>query len=773
VHAGLPAARLLEITSDLAVAFDADGVVLHANPAFVRAAGREPRNLPVELFVHPDDRARARAAVRRVRDGEAGVELELRVGGRVPGWRWLLATLGADEDTLYALGKDVTEYRRSERRLAQAQDTFRSLAAAAPNGVWAADARGSVSYVNERLAEICGREGHSLLGHGWLSAVPLPEREALKRSPAELCLTRPDGEERWVRVHHKPVGEGPAGYVGSVEDVTEEVRARRELATREAELRMLAENTGDFLSRHAADGTFAYASPASVRLLGHEPAALLGRSATELVEAEDRPLVAGAVRAARADGATSVTYRVRRADGAVVWFESTLRAVAGETVAVSRDVTARKAAEVELAHQALHDALTGLPNRVLFLDRLKHALARSRRAGTGAVAVLFLDVDRFKVINDSLGHDVGDAVLVDVAGRLGRALRPSDTVARFGGDEFTVLCEEVANDAEALAIAQRIVEVFEQPFSLGGRDVVLSTSVGVAVAGSAHDRPEDLIRDADAAMYRAKERGRARYELFDAEMRAMAVQRLEVESELRCAIDRGELRVHLQASVDLACGDVVGYEALVRWEHPTRGLLMPAEFVPLAEETGLIVPLGTYVLHEACATAAGWDDEEASVAVNLSARQLAQPDVVEVVAEALRASALAPERLCLELTESAVLEAGGADTLHRLKALGIRLALDDFGTGWSSLAHLRAFPIDVLKLDRAFVSGLGHEPQDLAIARAVIGLGHALGVRCVAEGVETAAQLAVLEELGCDTGQGYLFAAPAPFAGGRVTLSAA
>ena len=766
MHEALPAARLLALTRDLAVAFGPDGRVRGANPAFARAAGRDPSGLDIALFVHRDDRERARAAVRRLRDGEHGVELELRVGSRVAGWRWVLATLGADGDEVLALGKDVTEYRRSERRAAHAEDTFRSLAAAAPNGVWAADARGSLSYVNERLAEIAGRPSEALLGHGWLAAVAPRERRRLRATPAELPITRPGGEERWIRVRHQPVGS--AGYVGSVEDVTDEVRARRELAAREAELRMLAENTGDFLSRHGPDGSFRYASPASRRLLGHEPEALHGRPMLDLVEAEDRPVLTDAARLAAAEGSATATYRVRRADGAVVWFESTLRGVAGgETVVVSRDVTARKAAETQLAHQALHDALTGLPNRVLFLDRLKHALAGGRRQGAGALAVFFLDVDRFKYVNDSLGHDVGDAVLMEVAARLAGTLRPSDTVARFGGDEFTVLCEDVASDEEAEAIAQRIVDVFADPFLLAGGEVFLSTSVGLVVAdGGAGDPPEDLIRDADAAMYRAKERGKARWERYSAEMRAHAVARLETESALRRAVERGELRVHYQPAVDVARGDVVGFEALVRWQHPQRGLLEPRAFVPLAEETGLIVGIGAWVLREACATAASWDDG-ATVAVNLSARQLAQPDVLEVVADALRATGLAPERLCLELTESAVLEAGAAETLHRLKGLGVRLALDDFGTGWSSLAHLRAFPIDVLKLDRSFVSGLGREPMDAAIAAAVIALGHALGVRCVAEGVETADQLAVLERLGCDIGQGYLFAAPAAFGASR------
>jgi predicted signal transduction protein with EAL and GGDEF domain len=303
--------------------------------------------------------------------------------------------------------------------------------------------------------------------------------------------------------------------------------------------------------------------------------------------------------------------------------------------------------------------------------------------------------------------------------------------------------------------------VFAEPFVLAGGEVYLSTSVGIALAGGPDERPDDLIRDADAAMYRAKERGKARFEVFDEDMRASATHRLELETALRRALERGELRVHYQPALDVARREVVGSEALVRWEHPERGLLAPAEFLPLAEETGLIVPLGAWVLREACRTAAGWP-EEREVAVNLTARQIAQPDVVAVVAGALAEAGLEPARLCLELTESAVLGAGAAETLRALKALGVKLAIDDFGTGWSSLGHLRSFPLDVVKLDRSFVAGLGTAPRDDAIAEAVISLAHALGLSTVAEGVETEGQRAVLERLGCDTAQGYLFGRPAP-----------
>jgi diguanylate cyclase (GGDEF)-like protein/PAS domain S-box-containing protein len=560
---------------------------------------------------------------------------------------------------------------------------------------------------------------------------------------------------------------------GTLEDVTEQVRNIGELAAREQELRLLTERSSAFLARLSPALRFRYASPACQSLIGYEPEQLIGHDARELVLEEDLPALRKAAEELRTSDTVTVVCRVRRMDGAIAWFESTLAPIRdelgqlSELVCVSRDVTERKAAELQLAHQAMHDALTGLPNRTLFLDRLAHALRRRRRGGTGALAVLFFDVDRFKVVNDSLGHAVGDRLLVDVATRVDAALRPADTVARFGGDEFTVLCEDIAGELEAVAIAQRLVDLFEEPFQVDGREVFLSTSVGIALAngsatGRSRDRPDDLIRDADAAMYRAKELGKARYELFDTAMRTQALRRLELENALRRAVERDELRLHLQPEIAVDSGAIVGFEALVRWEHPERGLLAPGDFVSLAEETGLIGAVGAWVLRQACSLAASWPTPGLLISVNVSARQLAGGDFTELVAAVLEETGLEAELLCLELTESAVIESGAMATLEGLKRLGVRLAIDEFGTGWSSLGHLRRFPIDIVKLDRSFVSGLGREPQDASIAAAINSLAHALGLSTVAEGNETGEQLAVLAALGCDLGQGYLFARPAP-----------
>jgi diguanylate cyclase len=433
----------------------------------------------------------------------------------------------------------------------------------------------------------------------------------------------------------------------------------------------------------------------------------------------------------------------------------------------------RKRAEVALAHQALHDALTGLPNRVLFMDRLKLALARSARRHSW-VAVLFLDLDRFKLINDSLGHDAGDRVLMDVGARLERALRPGDTVARFGGDEFTALCEDVPSERAVLAIAERMADAVGMPFALDDAeaDTFLTASIGIAMAeGAAHDDAlaESLVRDADAAMYRAKERGKSRVELYDARLRERAVRRLSIERALHRALDREELCLHYQPQVDLSSGRIVSWEALVRWEHPERGLLEPNEFIGVAEETGIIVALGAWALEEACRQATRWTGLPGApcdpvMAVNLSARQLTQPELLEMVAQALSRTRLDPARLCLEVTESVVMEdaSGSERTLAALREMGVQLAIDDFGSGYSALSSLKRFQVDMLKVDRAFVAELGREPTDGPIMAAIIGLTHALGLRAVGEGVERPEQLAVLRDLGCDIAQGFYFGRPEP-----------
>ncbi len=437
---------------------------------------------------------------------------------------------------------------------------------------------------------------------------------------------------------------------------------------------------------------------------------------------------------------------------------------------VLADAIERHASDQALRHRVLHDALTGLPNRLSFVDALTDALRRSTVSGS-PVGILFLDLDHFKLINDSLGHHAGDALLRAVAPRLRAHLRPGDVVARFGGDEFGILIDRLADEGEAITIADRVAAAFAQPFSIDGVDHFVSASIGVAVARTSERQvnAELLIRDADAAMYRAKESGRARCVMFDAEMRAGAVRRLEIERELRHALERDELALHYQPVVSLGNGEITGLEALVRWQHPERGMLDPAEFVSIAEDSGLIEPIGRWVQERACRQVQEWhrlrpDARPFDVAVNLSARQVAHRDLPAIVEEVIARTGLDPVHLRLEITESVLVEesATAISSLEALNEIGVRLVLDDFGTGYSSLAYLNRFPFHALKIDRSFVDALGIEQERTAIVEAIIGMARALSLDVIAEGVESEVQLAELRRLGCDYAQGHLFHAAMP-----------
>ncbi len=425
----------------------------------------------------------------------------------------------------------------------------------------------------------------------------------------------------------------------------------------------------------------------------------------------------------------------------------------------------RRRAEEETLHRAFHDALTGLPNRTLFVHRLQRTVERlGPHAST--VGVFVVDLDHFKVINDSLGHELGDALLIEVTQRIRDSVRPGDMVARLGGDEFALLCEDVSSIQRIDSIADRVAESLDAPIEIAGRAIHVTASIGVALPSSPDATAASLLRDADIALYQAKDRGRGGHALFDETHRMRAVNRLETESELRRAVPAGELRVHYQPTVEIRTGRTTGAEALVRWKHPSRGMIRPTEFIPIAEQTDLIDRVGRWVLEQACQQLAEWSRDPATrhltVAVNLSARQLCLPDLTAEVELVLGRLGIEPSRLCLEITESALMvdldRAIGA--VRDLKALGLGIAVDDFGTGYSSLSYLTRLPVDVVKIDRSFVSAIAHDHQDRAITRSIVDLAHSLDLTVVAEGVENAAQLALLAEMGCDLAQGYYLARP-------------
>ncbi len=539
-----------------------------------------------------------------------------------------------------------------------------------------------------------------------------------------------------------------------------------EVRRREEWFRALAQHASDIVIVLGPDRSTMYTSPSVRTMLGYEPEEpMFVRELIHPDEFESSSRWFRTIVEQPGHGAET-ELRLRHANGTYRWFDvSATNRVddpdVGGIVFNLHDVTDRRRYQEELSHQAYHDALTGLPNRPNFLDQLERARRVSER-DNGWLAVLFLDIDRFKLVNDSLGHEVGDRLLVDIAGRLLTCVRPGDIVARFGGDEFTVLLAPVDGAGDAVRVAERITEVLRRPVAVGGRDLVVSTSIGIALCESGGDSPSDLLRQADLAMYVAKEKGRSRWEMFDAASAPHVVERLELEGDLWRALEEEELVVHFQPEVLLATEQVVSAEALVRWQHPTRGFLAPSEFVPFAEESNLICSIDRYVLTRACRWAKQWADDRGPdsrvvVSVNLSPRFVRQTDAVAEITAIVHDAGVDPRCLQLEITERTALTdiEHTVATLHELRSLGIRVAIDDFGTGYSSLGYLKRLPIDVVKLDRSFVEGMDTDESDVAIVQAVITMGHALGMKVTAEGVERAEQAARLQALGCDTAMGW------------------
>ena len=553
--------------------------------------------------------------------------------------------------------------------------------------------------------------------------------------------------------------------------LTEQLLAT-DLRRSEERFRSLVRNSVDVNVILARDGAITYESPAVERVLGYRADDRIGQSAVDVVHPDDRVRVERLFLtvARRPNAEASAELRVRHADGSWRSIEAVVKNLmddpaVGGIVVNYRDVTARKALETELRVRAFHDALTGLANRALFVDRLEHAIARTRRTRE-RVAVLFLDLDDFKTINDSLGHGEGDEVLVATAARLQAALRAGDTIARMGGDEFAVLLEDTATSGPPVEVAGRLLAALQAPLLQGERELFVRASVGVATIHGRKSSAEELLRDADAAMYIAKGRGKNRIVVFEPGMHRAALTRLALKGDLERALERKEFRLVYQPIVDLGTGTVSGAEALLRWQAPSRRSVLPNEFIPLAEETGLIVPLGSWVIEEACREAQRWDAvggvRGLSISVNVSGRQVAEPGFPQVVAEALERAGLEPGRLILEFTENVLIDDGAhsAGTLAELKALGVRLAIDDFGTGFSSLGYLRRFPIDMLKIDGSFIASLGAGPNQREVVKAIVRLGETLHLETVAEGIETSAQATDLRAMGANRGQGYFFARP-------------
>jgi diguanylate cyclase (GGDEF)-like protein/PAS domain S-box-containing protein len=580
----------------------------------------------------------------------------------------------------------------------------------------------------------------------------------------EVRLAHADGSWRIIEAVGTNLLDDPTveGIVVSARDLTERRRAEAELREAQERFRSAFEHAPIGMALAAVDGHMFRVNRALVQIVGRGESDLLSSSILDLIHEDDRVMCRDAVARLLAGRTANCQLELRYVhhDSHPVWVSlssSLVRDLNGEPlylVCQTEDITERRASGEALAHQAAHDPLTGLPNRTRFMERLGADLRNATRAGQ-KVAVLFLDLDRFKVVNDSLGHSAGDRLLVAVADRLARLMGPDDVVGRFGGDEFTVLCHDVTSEETVELFGERIVRELARPVTLMEGEVFVTTSIGISISGAPTDTPETLLRNADAAMYRAKDHGRDRVELFDSHAHHRAVSVLRTGNELHRAIERGEMRVFYQPVVKLSTGLLSGFEALIRWEHPERGLVSPNEFVPLAEETGLIVPLGSWAMEEACRQLVRWreaspENAPLTMAVNLSPRQLLEPALPGEVARVLHDTGVEPDSVWLEITESTLMRdaESAVGALAALRGLGVHLSVDDFGSGYSSLAYLQRLPVEALKIDRAFVDG--------------VGLASALGLATVAEGIETGDQLRRVRATGCDMGQGYLFGRPQP-----------
>ena len=690
------------------------------------------------------------------------------------------------------LAAAVDEKERAFALMAGEADEQSALFNAITEVFFVIDSDGTYHKVSPTSDDLIARSREELLGRRVHDVLPGPIAAlALSAISKALTTEKKVDVEYPLEVHGKTVWFG--GTVNPltedrvlwvVRDISDTKMAAEAIKESEARFRNLVEHSPQAVALHA-EGRFLYANPACANLLGF-PAAeqLAGEPVLRFITRDTSKRFVDSLITLSRTGTRTPTCECQfkpANDGRVLDVEVTSVPVTyngrAGVLSILHDVTERKQLEQQLAHQAFHDPLTNLANRVLFRDRVEHALQRAIRGG-GTPAVLFIDLDNFKAVNDGLGHSAGDWLLIEVASRLQLCLRPADTVARLGGDEFAVLLDDEAANAEE--IAERILQQFRHPFTVQGTDIVVTMSIGIAslLPGQGAD---DVLRNADLALYRAKGEGKACVASFEPEMHVAALRRLELEAELRRAIDgdadAGHLALYYQPIARLSTGRMFGYEALVRWRHPERGLLEPLDFISLAEETGLIVPLGRWVLEEACRQTKDWQKRygpllrgtgmSLMVGVNLSGRHLAQPELVEDVASTLKKTGLTPNHLVLEMTESMLVHDNRAtlERLHALKSLGVRLSIDDFGTGYSSLAYLERFPVDSLKMDRSFIASLDGEANAKSpLAEAVIGLGRILGLKVVAEGIETKEQWERLRGLGCGLGQGFYISYPLPAA---------
>jgi diguanylate cyclase (GGDEF)-like protein/PAS domain S-box-containing protein len=766
----------------------------------------EEREVGPEVWldrVHPDDLDWLYAALRgQMGSGAAPFHLEHRVRNSGGEWRWLLcrgiAVQGPEGETVRLVGSiaDVTGRKAAEEALRLSEERYALAAAAANDGLFDWDLARDVVYYSPRWKALLGLADADVgtSPDEWFSRVHPDDMVWLQATldaqaggdgrafHLEYRMVDATGALRWMQCRGIAVLDAdgkPRRIVASHGDVTDRKAAEAELRLSEERYALAARGANDGLWDWNLVTGDVYYSPRWLEMLGLEEDAAASGIGTWLdrVLDGDRATLAAAMDLHLAGGTDHLEqeFRMRREDGAELWLQARGYAVRdgeGRALRMSgslTDVTARKRAERQLLFDAFHDGLTGLPNRSLLADRIGQALARERSGRASPFAVLLIDLDRFKAVNDSMGATEGDSVLMTMAARLDKERKAGDTVARISADEFGLLVEDVADAADAVAAAEALACAIVAPLRIGRREIVMTASIGVALSGSGYDDPDEMLRDASLAMYRAKTGGRNRVEVYGRHLRERAVAQQRLEGDLRAALERGELTLHYQPIIDLGCDRLAGFEALTRWRHPERGWIPPSEFIPAAEETGLIVPMGRWVAEEAARQLEAWNEAHPEVrlfmSINVSGKQFRDDDLVEHLGGVLgRHPGIDPASIKLEITESLLMEDLGRSqkVMARIKELGIHLSLDDFGTGYSSLSYLTRFPVDIIKIDQAFTRGIADGSHGAEIVRIIGTLAKTLRMEIVAEGIETAAEVEFLRSLPARYGQGYLFGRPLP-----------
>jgi diguanylate cyclase (GGDEF)-like protein/PAS domain S-box-containing protein len=682
-----------------------------------------------------------------------------------------------DEEEVLTIIRDITERRKAEEELRIKDSAF----ASSINAIAIADLEGKLTYVNDSFLKLWGYESaEEVLGKYPMefaqdsnkAAEIIEELHKGGNYIGETVAMKRDGSSFTVQLSASLVTDkngDPICMMASFLDITERKRAEEALRHSQEKFCNLFQHSNDGIILHDVEGNIIDVNRKALEQFGYSKAELLSLAVQDLHPPGMREKCENAFEKVSQDGFVNmeVVFRKQSGEDFPAEVSASMFEIAGKKViqGIVRDITERKLAEEQLERQAYYDQLTALPNRVLFTRQLGHAVMRAKKKKGYLFAVLFMDLDRFKIVNDSLGHMIGDQLLVAVARRLEACIRPDDMVARLGGDEFAILIKGIHDVSDAIRVVDRIQKRLVLPFNLAGQEVFTTASIGIAQSATGYDREEDILRDADSAMYRAKSLGRARYEMFDRSMHVSAMNLLQLEADLRRAVERKEFLLHYQPIVSLEDGRIKSIEALVRWAHPQRGLIQPMEFIPLAEDTGLIVPMGEWILRTACAQAKQWRDagyRNMRVQVNFSARQFQTQNLRDLVGSVLKETGLEARFMDIEITESIAMEDHSISILNELAAMGVRITIDDFGTGYSSLVSLKRFPIDAIKIDRSLIRDVTGDANTQAIVAAIIAMAHSLRIKVIAEGVETEGQLAFLHSHHCDEMQGYLFSRPVP-----------